>query len=901
MRGVKCAFAKHEVRYLGRLISANGYRPDPEETTALERFRDPPKTVGELRSLLGFLGYYRTYVNGFASRVKPMYDLLKGKISGGKDGKKVGQLYNSREKVVWSSELQEILDSLLDYLKSPEVMAYPNYDLPFFMTTDASGYGLGSVLYQNQHGIDRVIGFASRTLSDSEQRYHFHSGKLEFLALKWSVTERFKDYLQFGPPFVVFTDNNPLTYVLSSAKLNAVALRWVNDLADYNFTIKYRPGKINVDADYLSRRPMDIEELKRGCTETVDHHCLDAVLKGVNHSSESSPYYVSVSKLSLEGEACTSVISREVLVEEQKSDAVIGPVYAAVEEERRPARKLWSTLRYESKLLMQNWNKLKVVAGVLMRETVRGLQVVLPSKYRQVVYTELHEKLAHLGADRVLELARQRFFWPKMARDIQNYVQKKCKCVADKRPNVPERAKMMSIESSYPFEVVAIDFIHLDKCKGGFEYVLVVTDLFTKFVQMYGTKKKSSKAAASKLFHEFVLSYGFPKRIMHDKGGEFNSGLFEELHRLSGIEASNTTPYHPMSNGQCERMNRSLVSMLKSLSPAEKRDWKSVLPKLSFAYNSTQHASTGFTPFFMMFGRESRLPIDELFEEVQVESEGKLKCKTHQQFVDEWRQSMQEAFRLAKEKSEKAQAYNKEKYDGKVREIGISEGDHVLVRNLRETGGTGKLRSYWEHQIFKVVSQQGDLPVYQVQSLDKARDVRVLHRNHLMRCDELPINVFKEIEDLEKHKKEKPSKRPKHKERDIHKSNQQAAEELVEEESDESERSEADLEVQLDIYPQHKDSLTEAESTGRSEIVERIEDDVVEEASVAIPPITQVPDTIEEAEEVGEEEMEEGEEDVDDAEEETEEEIRRRPIRERRAPKVLTYPELGKPSYSGGS
>ena len=169
-------------------------------------------------------------------------------------------------------------------------------------------------------------------------------------------------------------------------------------------------------------------------------------------------------------------------------------------------------------MLLQNWRKLKIVNGVLMREAAKRLQVVLPEKYHQLVYTELHDNMAHLGADRVIELARQRFFWPKMARDIQKYVRKRCRCVADKTLNKSERAKMMSIESSYPFEVVAIDFIHLDKCKGGFEYVLVVTDLFTKFVQMYATKKQGSIAAAKKLFDEYVLTYGFPERIMHDKG-----------------------------------------------------------------------------------------------------------------------------------------------------------------------------------------------------------------------------------------------------------------------------------------------------------------------------------------------------------------------------------------------
>ena len=119
------------------------------------------------------------------------------------------------------------------------------------------------------------------------------------MALKWSITERFADYLKFGKPFVVYTDNNPLTYILTSAKLNAVALRWVNDLADYEFSIKYRAGKLNADADYLSRRPLDLMELKQFCTETLDPGSLDAVLGGTSRA-EASASHVCVSKLSLE-------------------------------------------------------------------------------------------------------------------------------------------------------------------------------------------------------------------------------------------------------------------------------------------------------------------------------------------------------------------------------------------------------------------------------------------------------------------------------------------------------------------------------------------------------------------------------------------------------------------------
>lgn len=103
----------------------------------------------------------------------------------------------------------------------------------------------------------RVIAYGSRTLSVSEKNYHLHSGKLEFLALKWAITERFRDYLYYAPFFTVYSDNNPLTYVLSTAKLNATGSRWVAELADFNFTIKYRPGKENIDADSLLRMSVD--------------------------------------------------------------------------------------------------------------------------------------------------------------------------------------------------------------------------------------------------------------------------------------------------------------------------------------------------------------------------------------------------------------------------------------------------------------------------------------------------------------------------------------------------------------------------------------------------------------------------------------------------------------------
>ena len=184
-----------------------------------------------------------------------MYDLLsyseKGKATSNRTSKANNQLH-SKSLVIWNQTHQHILSRLVEQLISPPIMAYPNLSDPFILHTDASEVELGAVLYQRQYGSLRVIAYGSRTLSPSEKNYFLHSGKLEFLALKWAICDQFRDYLYYAPSFTVYTDNNPLTYVLSSAKLNATGLRWVNELADFNFTIKYRPGKVNTDADTLS-------------------------------------------------------------------------------------------------------------------------------------------------------------------------------------------------------------------------------------------------------------------------------------------------------------------------------------------------------------------------------------------------------------------------------------------------------------------------------------------------------------------------------------------------------------------------------------------------------------------------------------------------------------------------
>ena len=157
--------------------------------------------------------------------------------------------------VEWTAECQQAFEKLKQLCSQTPILAYANYRKPFKLHTDASENGLGAVLYQKQDdGTDHMIAYVSRTLSKSERNYDAH--KLEFLALKWSVTERFHEYL-YGGHFEVYMDNNPLTCILTTAKLDATGQRWVVSLANYNFKIFYRSGKFNVEDDALSRIPWE--------------------------------------------------------------------------------------------------------------------------------------------------------------------------------------------------------------------------------------------------------------------------------------------------------------------------------------------------------------------------------------------------------------------------------------------------------------------------------------------------------------------------------------------------------------------------------------------------------------------------------------------------------------------
>ena len=610
----KCHFFREEIEYLGHVVSGKGISTNPKKVEAVAKW-PTPKTVYDVRSFLGFVGYYRRFIRNFSKIAKPIREVIPGLENQSKRSAK-------KTFVEWT----EAADSAFEHLKklciSNPILAYPDYKLPFVLHTDSSSEGLGAVLYQKQNDKLRVIAYASRSVSKAESHYPAH--KLEFLALKWAVCEKFHEYLYGSNLFEIYTDNNPLTYVLSSAKLDACGQRWVAKLANYNFTIKYKSGLSNIEADALSRISWpeilaDTEDLDVDLN-CMDTHVVNAILAG-SRSKTSLIESVSCSSKIIPPELSQDPDSSSNInwMKEQRADPNLTVIIKLIESGQLQKRKQHGKDTPEVKSLLRIRKSLKLVKDILYRKTYTDnssskriqWQLVVPKAYRSRALAGCHDDVGHQGRMRTLSLLRERFFWPGMQAEAMQHVLKCTRCLRRKTPS--HVAPLQPIHVTQPLELVHMDYLSLEPSKGNIENVLVITDHFTRYALAYPSKTQTAQATARILWDNFICHYGFPKKFISDQGRNFESDLIKELCKIAGVKKLHTTPYHPQGNGQCERFNSTLCNMLGTLSEEEKSDWKSYLGCMTHAYNCTKHASTTYSPYYLMFGRHPRLPIDVEF------------------------------------------------------------------------------------------------------------------------------------------------------------------------------------------------------------------------------------------------------------------------------------------------
>ena len=732
----KCLFLQEYAKFLGKMVSERGIECDPAKIQAVEEWPVPTNT-SELGAFLGTVGYHRRHIKNFSQIAKPLHELLSMDPNRCKK-KQPGRKRSKPKDTHWRWE--EIHDNAFQTLKTrlvtAPVLGFPDFSKPFTLETDASHQGLGAVLLQEQDGETRVIAYASRGLRGPERNMASYSSmKLELLALKWAITEKFPDYLS-GNPFVVYTDNNPLCYIQTSAKLKAVEQRWVSELARFRFTIKYRPSKLNGSADGLSRKPnteyytLDEEEVADAMGVTI----IPTDLRHKLLESVTVMQTAGINEVQLEVQPPSAVlpnISKEELLEMQRQDPEMSQVWKILDEGRTPTVRERRGTPPGVRDYLKQWSKLTVHDGLLHRvvkdpsgDIIK--QVLWPRCLREKTLETMHDTLGHQGVERTELLIRSRCFWPRMARDIKQYVENCERCRVAKMPHKKIRTPMRTITAKEPNEVLAIDFTLLEEASNGMENALVLTDVFSKYSQAVGTQNQKASTVAKMLVKHWFFVYGVPHRIHSDQGKCFDAKIVKNLYNIYGIDKTRTAPYSPPGNGQCERFNLTLHGLLVTLQPQQKSRWPEHLQEVTYAYNVTPHSGTGFSPFYLMMGRNPRLPIDSW-----ISPEGE---DSTTEWVEKHREGILRAYQKATENLKSAALKRKKVYDRAAKEHILPIGSHVYLRS--RPMGRNKIQDAWDPQIHVIAERREN--VYGVQPVSGKRGTRYINRKDLQPCVQQP-------------------------------------------------------------------------------------------------------------------------------------------------------------------
>ena len=740
----KCEVFKLEINYLAHHVSRKGVLPSKKNLESIIQC-PPPDTYTKVKSFVGLVGHYRHFIKGFAKIAAPLYDLTSGD---NKDKKS--------EHVDLPPEAREAFDHLKAACLQAPILSFPDFTKPFLLEMDASGRGLGAVLSQKQaDGWYHLITYASRVMNETEQRYH--SNKQEFLALKWAVMEQFHEYLspyrKNRNEFVVHTDNNPLTYIFSSANLDAAGQRWVAHLASYNFSLEYQKGKDNTVADFLSRMNecLPDEEVQEYLNQIphpgvkavlnnaitpIEEHAEQGVRPTPDHQECSQEVTIGARPARL---ATTNVIDWK---QEQKED----PVLYQVAKHLRVPRDTFRTALLEvldkkaTAAYVKAKEQLLIKNGLLYRKIWQGqanevvFQFVVPQRHRGAALDGCHREAAHQGQRHSAALMQECFWWPGMTRDLRNRIKKCSRC--RKYEAAPPVVPMKPLACSGPGELLHVDFTSIEETVPLKEdpiirNVLVLQDHFSKYVVAYVVKDQTARTAAETLRIGYFRLFGAPAYLVSDQVKAFTGHIITHLCELYGVQKLRTSPYHAQTNGQVEHMNQTIIRMIGKLEEDRKACWSEHLPELLMAYNATCSAVTGYSPYYLLFGRRPRIPVNYLFPTLR-DSPHQPKMEVS---VAAMQKRLKEAFAVARRLTSEEVARQCRYYDRKAGAVALQPGDVVMVHTDGFVG-KWKVKDWWEDGGFIVESQLEDWPVYKVKcptSDDRQKPkYRILHRNRLL-------------------------------------------------------------------------------------------------------------------------------------------------------------------------
>lgn len=738
----KCHLACDHVVFLGHVVSQEGLRPDPRNTERV-RLWPTPRSATEVRAFIGLCSYYRRFVKDFAHHAAPLHRLT------GKD-----------VPFQWTGDCQASFDHLRITLSTEPVIRMPNFSHPFRLYTDASQTAVGAVLAQDINGTERVVAYASHALTAAERRWSTYDREL--WAIVWAVRQ-FRQYLG-ATSFTIITDHKPLLglrHIPIDNDRTGRRSRWALELDPYDWVVVHKSGAKHNNADALSRRPC-VEDGSPDGGHSHDHMDV-AVQTDFTHGPEvvcsltspiQSPSPADAGGITTEDlQTSADQTLLYTLAHDganvrqlQQEDADIGTVLSWLRDPtQRPAR--WR-LKGASRALKHLWtefHRLTLINGLLCRVIhtpktgATTPQIVVPSALVHELLTHLHggPLSAHLAFDRVLDRARKVCYWPTMYKDIHQWCEQCYACQRRKSPVPKHRAPMGGSLASKPFERVAADILELPHTSCGNRYVLVVEDYFTKYVNLYALPDQKATTVATCLFKEYVMEHGIPETLHSDQGRQFESDLVKGMCQMLGVRKTRTTPYNPKSDGMVERFNRTLIDQLAKTLLSCAGEWDGFLKQIAFAYNTSVHSSTGYTPYFLTHGREARVPADVLLGPL---TQGNPLRGPPGEFAASLVVSLNTAFSQAKEHNASAHERQKMHYDDRMRHKPYEVGDLVWLNDPTES--RLKLAPHWKgpFQIQRRMDLPGEVGVtYQLCSPFGDDQVRQTVHYDRMRPYTLPV------------------------------------------------------------------------------------------------------------------------------------------------------------------
>ena len=735
----KCRIFQSQVAYLGHIVSQEGVRTDPKKIESIKNWPIPCDTKG-VRSFLGLASYYRKFIPGFATSAHSLTRLTEKDV-----------------KFKWGPEESNSFEELKQALISSPILAYPNDKGMYIVDTDASNFGIGAVLSQVQNGQERVIAYASKSLSSSQRRYC--TTKRELLAVVHFVGVTFRHYL-LAESFLVRTDHSSLTWLTNFKDADGMLSRWLSILAVFNFTIEHRKGDKHLNADALSRKPprrcprVDCpncypdSDMQSCNTVAIIDRGRQLVRREVLATTPDDPVVATRDNDKLSIMAIQPIWDEldqyawniDLLRSQQNQDQDISAFKALLLKypDERPGRKIISRESGDVKLYWTLWDDFCVENDILYRladPKTRINRYVVPLRLRSRVlkYLHMNPMSGHFGVYRTINAAVRRFYWPRMRADIRRYVQCCMRCEMSK-PG-PGKGKMPLLQeiSGTRNERVAMDLVvHYPVSKTGNTIILTIGDYFSKYFVAVALPNRRAETVARAFVENWICRLGgCPLTIHTDQGKELTGQIMSHLCEMMGIQSTRTLPYRPQSDGMVERFNSTLKQMLKTAVGTDEDRWDEYLPFCTMAYNATEQASTGCTPNMLSLCRELTMPVDVVFgspndKRPWIRADGSI---NYHVYVEWQRSVMVRSFAAARKSLKKAALRQERGYNVHLKARYYDPGNWVY--KWYKPVADRKLGRGWRGP-FVVTRVISDV-VYEIQYHPKIK-AQTVHVDHLKKC-----------------------------------------------------------------------------------------------------------------------------------------------------------------------